>query len=50
VFLLLAIFPTASGLKLSQGFVDYEKLVWGTAAQLVSMYDVVTTEHNFDGE
>lgn len=35
VFLLLAILPTASGLKLSEGFVDYAKLAWGTAAHLI---------------
>ena len=37
VFFLLAILPTASGLKLSEGFIDYEKLAWGTVAYLVSI-------------
>ena len=36
VFLLLAVLPTASGLKLCEGWVDYEKLAWGTTAHLVS--------------
>lgn len=36
VFLLLAMLPTASGLKLCEGLVDYEKLAWGTTAHLVS--------------
>lgn len=35
VFLLLAVLPTASGLKLCEGWVDYEKLAWGTTAHLI---------------
>ena len=40
-YILLSFFPAVSGLKLAEGFVDFEKLGWGTTGLLVSLHLVL---------